>query len=160
GRGSGLSSVVSRLLGVRTATATATAALASAGTAGAATAAGTAAGRLRGLLRREPLVGAIALVDPHLHADAADGGVRREDAVVEVGAERVQRHTALAVELGPAHLRAAQAAGALHADALGARALRALDRLAHRAAERHAAGELLGDALCDQLSIDLGILHL
>src|SRR5699024_6904494 len=78
GRGSGLSSVVSRLLGVRTATATATAALASAGTAGAATAAGTAAGRLRGLLRRELLVGEIALVDPHLHADAAEGGVRLE----------------------------------------------------------------------------------
>ena len=33
-------------------------------------------------------------------------------------------------------------------------------RLAHGAAERHAAGELLGDALGDQLRVDLGVLDL
>src|SRR5699024_7798276 len=132
GRGSGLGSVVSLPLGVGTATATASAALASACTAGSRTA-GATTRRLRGLLRRELLVGEVALVDPHLHADPAEGGVRLEEAVVDVRAERVQRHTALAVELGPAHLSAAQAAAALHADALGARTLCALDRLAHRA---------------------------
>src|SRR6185312_4668326 len=29
-----------------------------------------------------------------------------------------------------------------------------------RAAERHAAGQLLGHTLCDQLRVDLGVLHL
>jgi hypothetical protein len=73
----------------------------------------------------------------------------------------VQRHTTLAVELRPAHLRAAETAGALHADALDLRAaLRGLHRLAHGAAEADAAGQLLGDRLGDQLGVGLGVLHL
>src|SRR5919199_1412387 len=75
-------------------------------------------------------------------------------------AEGVRRHAALAVELRPAHLRAAEAAGALHADAAGTGALRRLHALAHGAAEGHAAGELLGDALGDQLRLHLGVLDL
>src|SRR3954468_14158034 len=102
----------------------------------------------------------IALVDPHLDADATEGGAGLVDAVVDVRAQRVQRHPALAVELRPAHLGTAEAAGALHPDALGARAQRGLHALAHRAAERHPAGQLLGDALRDELSVDLGVAHL
>src|SRR6185437_932525 len=74
--------------------------------------------------------------------------------------ERVQRHTALTVELRAAHLGAAEAARHLDADTLGAGALSALQALAHRAAEGHAGGELLGDALGDQLSVGLGVLDL
>src|SRR5919107_1759547 len=51
----------------------------------------------------------VALVDPDLHADAAEGGPGLVDAVVDVRAERVQRHPTLAVELRPAHLGAAEA---------------------------------------------------
>ena len=103
----------------------------------------------------------VALVDPDLDADAAEGGLGLVDAVVDVRAQRVQRHATLAVELRAAHLGAAEAAGALHPDALDARALlRRLHRLAHRAAEADAAGELLGHALGDELRVGLGVLDL
>src|SRR5262249_23542267 len=77
----------------------------------------------------DPQVGRLALgasgrrvapVDPHLHADPAEGGTGLVEAVVDVGAQRVQRHPALAVELRPRHFGAAEAAGALDPDALGA----------------------------------------
>src|ERR687893_803392 len=103
----------------------------------------------------------VTLVDPDLHADAAEGRAGLVDAVVDVRAQRVQRHTALAVELRPAHLRAAEAPGALHPDALDLRAaLGRLHGLAHGAAEADAARQLLGDTLGDQLRVGLGVLHL
>src|SRR5699024_1466653 len=109
---------------------------------------------------REVALGLVARVGPHLHADPAEGGAGLEEAVVNVGAQRVQRHPALAVELGAAHLSAAEPAGDLHPDALGAGAQRGLDALAHGAAEGDPGGELLGDALGDQLGVDLRVLHL
>src|SRR4051794_37073620 len=103
----------------------------------------------------------VTLVDPHLHADAAEGRAGLVDAVVDVGAQRVQRHAPLAVELRPAHLGAAQATGALHPDALDLRAaLGRLHGLAHRAAEADPAGQLLGHALGNQLRVGLGVLDL
>src|SRR5580692_3354050 len=119
-------------------------------------------GPQRGLLRLAagPAGGRLALVDPDLHADPAEGGAGLVEAVVDVRAQRVQRHPALAVELRARHLRAAEAAGALHPDALGAALHRALDRLAHGPPERNPAGQLLGDALRDQLGIGLGVTHL
>src|SRR6185503_3871927 len=103
----------------------------------------------------------VALVDPHLHADAAEGGAGLEQAVVDVGTQRVQRHATLAVKLRARHLGTAQAARALHPDALDLRAAhRRLDRLAHRAAERHAVAQLLGDALRDELGVGLAVLDL
>src|SRR4051812_30400134 len=62
----------------------------------------------------------LALVDPDLDADAAGRGARLDEAVVDVGANRVQRDAALGVLLRPAHLRAAKAARALHLHAGGA----------------------------------------
>ena len=64
----------------------------------------------------------LALVDPDLDADAAGRGLRLDEAVVDVGADRVQRDAALAVRLAPAHLAAAEAARALdlHAGRAGA----------------------------------------
>ncbi len=72
----------------------------------------------------------------------------------------MQRDPAFAVELGTAHLGAAEATADLHPDALGAGPLRGLHTLAHRAPEGHATGQLLSDALGDKLSVDLGVLHL
>src|SRR5699024_7949609 len=66
-----------------------------------------------------------------------------------------------AVELRTGHLGAAETAGALHADALDLRLAHGrLDGLAHRPAERHAVGQLLGHALRDQLRVGLGVLDL
>src|SRR5579859_3122736 len=61
----------------------------------------------------------VALVDPDLDADAAERGAGLAKAVVDVGPQGVQRNPALAIELPPRHLRAAEAAGALDPDALG-----------------------------------------
>src|SRR4051794_38785531 len=129
-------------------------------TLGTATAAGnTGAGGSLGLALGTG-AGDLALVDPDLHADPAEGRAGLVEAVVDVGAQRVQRDAALAVELGARHLGAVEAAGALDPDALGTGAHRGLHRLAHRAAELHAAGELLGETLGDQLRVDLGVLDL
>ena len=72
----------------------------------------------------------------------------------------MQRHPTLAVPLGAAHLGAAEATRALHADALRAGLLRVLHGALHGPAERDAAGELVGDALRDQRGVELGLLDL
>ena len=115
------------------------------------------------LLRGDALVALghdLALVDPDLHADAAVGRLGLDEAVVDVGADRVQRHTALGVALGAAHLRAAQASTALDLHAVRARADRGGERALHRAPEAHAVLELLGDRLSDELRVELGPLDL
>src|SRR5262249_6941765 len=89
----------------------------------------------------------LALVDPHLPADAAVRRLRLGKAVVDVGADRVQRHAALGVALRAAHLAAAEAATALDLDPLGARAHGRGQRALHRAAEGDAVLQLLGDRL-------------
>src|SRR5690606_28854380 len=53
----------------------------------------------------------VALVDPDLDADDAVGGLGLRETVVDVGAQRVQRHAAFAVPLGAGDLDAVQAAG-------------------------------------------------
>src|SRR5437762_2907203 len=81
-------------------------------------------------------------------AASADRRLGLEEAVVDVGAQRVQRDAAIAVVLGTGHLGTTETTAALHADALDLRrAHGGLDRLAHRAAERHAVGQLLRDTL-------------
>src|SRR5215207_7341639 len=103
----------------------------------------------------------VALVNPHLHADAAEGRLGLVQPVIDVGAQRVQRHPTLAVELRTAHLGAAEAARALHADALDVGlAHRRLDGLAHRAAERHTVRKLFRHTLSDELRLRLGVLDL
>src|SRR3954452_20468864 len=104
--------------------------------------------------------GDLALVDPDLHADPAEGRAGLVEAVVDVSAQRVQRDAALAVELRARHLGAVEPARALDPDALGTRAHRGLHRLAHGAAELHAAGQLLGHSLGHQLGVHLGVLDL
>src|SRR6185437_16053499 len=99
-------------------------------------------------------------VDPDLDADAAGRRLRLDEAVVDVGADRVQRHATLAVLLAPAHLGAAEAARALDLHAGGAGADRARERTLHRAAERNAIRQLLRDRLRDELRIQLGALDL
>src|SRR5262249_27324632 len=125
------------------------------------------AARTPGLALGEPLVlrhrivlEDFALEDPHLHAAGAVGGERGGDAVVDVGAERVQRHAALAVPLHAGDLGAAEPAGAVDADALGAQPHRRLHGALHGAAERNAPLELLGNRFGDQLGVELGLADL
>ena len=122
-----------------------------------------AAGRL--VERGEVLAGVagghdLALVDPALDADAAERRAGLVEAVVDVGAQRVQRHAAVGVGLRAGHLGAAQAAADLDLAALGARAHGARERALHRAPEGDAVLQLLGDRLRDELGVELGALDL
>src|SRR5690606_7592332 len=100
------------------------------------------------------------LEDPALDADHAVGSVRLGLGVVDIGAQRVQRHTALAVPLDAGDLGATETAAAGDADALGSEPQGRLHRALHRAAERHAANELVGHALGDELGVDLRLADL
>ena len=102
----------------------------------------------------------LALVDPALDADAAEGRAGLVEAVVDVRAQRVQRDATVRVALGAGHLGAAQATADLDLAALGARAHRAGQRALHRAAEGDAVLQLLGDRLRDELGVELGALDL
>src|SRR4029079_514284 len=102
----------------------------------------------------------LALVDPALHADAAERRAGLVEAVVDVRAQRVQRHAAVVVHLRARHLRAAEAAGDLDLAALRARAHGARERALHGAPEGDAVDQLLRDGLGDELRVQLGALDL
>src|SRR5690606_32818858 len=102
----------------------------------------------------------LALEHPDLDATNAVGGLRFGGAVIDVGAQRVQRHPALTVPFHARDLGTAETAGAVDADALGTEAHRRLHGALHGAAERDAALQLLGDRLRDQLGVGLGLAHL
>src|SRR5262249_58786475 len=107
------------------------------------------------VLRHRVVLEDLSLEDPHLDAAGAVGGEGGGDAVVDVGAQRVQRHAALAVPLHPGDLGAAEPAGAVDTDAFRAEPHRRLHGALHGATERHATLELLGDRLGDQLRVEL-----
>src|ERR1041385_2630868 len=72
---------------------------------------------LGALVLRHRVVGQdLALEHPDLDAAGAVGGLGRRLAEIDVGAQRVQRHPALAVPLGAGDLGAAQPAAAVDAD--------------------------------------------
>src|SRR5204863_6686897 len=76
---------------------------------------------LGALVLRHRVVGQdLALEHPDLDAAGAVGGLGGRLAEIDVVAQRVQRHPALAVPLGAGDLGAAQAAAAIDPDALGA----------------------------------------
>src|SRR5262245_53516720 len=102
----------------------------------------------------------VALVEPHLHADATGGGAGLAEAVVDVGPQRVAGDPAFAVALGAGHLGAAQAAGALHLDALRPRLLGVLHGPLHGPAEGDPGRQLVGHALGDEGGVQLGLLDL
>src|ERR1041384_3702000 len=93
----------------------------------------------------------LALEDPDLDADRAEGGLRGAGGVVDVGPEGVERHPPLVIALGPRDLRAAQPPAGPHLDALRAHPHGALERALHGAAERDPLLELVGDVVGHQL---------
>src|SRR3954469_10982658 len=61
-----------------------------------------------------------ALEDPDLDAAGAEGGERGGDAVIDIGAQGVQRHAAFAIPFHTGDFGAAEAARAVDANAFGA----------------------------------------
>src|SRR5690606_38785144 len=92
----------------------------------------------------------LALEHPHLDAADAVSRLRFGGAVVDIGAQRVQRHAAFTVPFHARDFRAAKATRAVDADTFGAQAHRRLNGALHGTTERDAALELLGDRLRDQ----------
>src|SRR6185503_10703688 len=102
----------------------------------------------------------LALEHPHLDADDAVRRARLREAVVDVGAQRVQRHAALAIPLAARDLDAVEPSRAHDLDALRAEAHRVLHRALHRAAEHDPLLELLRDRVGDELRVDLRLADL
>src|SRR5690606_24411881 len=72
------------------------------------------------VLRHRIVAENLALEDPALDADHTIGGQRLGFSIVDVRAQRVQRHTALAVPFHPRNFGTAQTASAGDPDTLGA----------------------------------------
>src|SRR4029453_13632584 len=102
----------------------------------------------------------LALEDPHLHPANAISRVRLGLGVIDVAAQRVQRNPALAVPFGACDLGSTEAARASDPDALRAEARPRLHRALHGGTEGDAALELVGNALCDELRVDLRLADL
>src|SRR5437868_10124591 len=85
----------------------------------------------------------LALEDPDLDAAGAERGERGRNAVVDVGAQRMQRHPAFAIPFHARDFGAAETTRAVDSNALGAETHRRLHRAFHGASERDAALKLL-----------------
>src|SRR5580692_5936076 len=94
------------------------------------------------------------LEDPDLDAAGAERRERGGHAVIDVGAQRVQRHAAFAVPFHARDFGAAETARAVDTNALGAKTHRRLHRALHGAAERDAALKLLRDRFGDQRGVE------
>src|SRR5215469_16687023 len=101
-----------------------------------------------------------ALENPDLDTDDAVSGLRLGKPVIDVGAQRMERHATLAVPLGAGDLDAVQPPGAHDLDPLGAKPHGILHRTFHRPAEHDPLLELLRDRVRDKLGIDLGLADL
>src|SRR5712675_2520350 len=109
------------------------------------------------VLRHRVVLKDFALEDPDLDAAGTERGERGRHAVIDIGAQRVQRHPAFAIPLHARDFGAAETARAVDTNALGAKTHRRLHRALHRAAERDAALELLGDRFGDQRGVEFGL---
>src|SRR6202011_5011046 len=102
----------------------------------------------------------LALEDPDLDAAGAERGERGRHAVIDVGAQGVQRHAAFAIPFHARDFGAAETARAVDPNTFGAEAHRRLHRALHGAAERDAALELLRDRFGDQRGVELRLADL
>src|SRR5438034_7465742 len=102
----------------------------------------------------------LALEYPYLDADHAVCRFGLCESVVDVRAQRMQRHPALAVPLGARDFDTVQPARAHDLDALRAEAHRILHRPLHRPAEHDPFLELLRDRVRHELGVDLRLADL
>src|SRR5574340_14523 len=106
------------------------------------------------------LIRDVALEHPNLYTDDAISGFCFGGAVVDIGSQRMQWHTAFAIPLGTGDLNAVQATRTHDLDTLRTEAHRILHCTLHRAAEHDALFQLRGDAVGDQLRVDFRLAHL
>src|SRR5665213_2154682 len=102
----------------------------------------------------------LAFEDPGLHADDAVAGLGLGETVVDVGAQGVTGHAAFMIGFGPGDFRAAEAAGDLDPNALGAQTHGRLHGPLHSPAESDPPLKLLGDVFRHQLSVGFGFANL
>ena len=102
----------------------------------------------------------VTSIDPDLDPDGPDRGAGGGHAVVDVGPQSVERNPALPVPLATTHVGSSQAAVALDSDPLGAGLEGGGNRSLHGSAEGDPVLELVGDALGEQLGVEVGILDL
>ena len=92
---------------------------------------------------------------PHLDTAGSVSGTSSGDAIVDVGAQRMQRHAAFAVPLHPRDLGPAQPATNRDPNSERAEAHRRLHRAFHGTTEGNPSFQLLGDIFRHQLRLDL-----
>src|SRR5215471_8879326 len=109
------------------------------------------------ILRHRIVLHDLAFEDPNFDAAGAVGRERGGHPVIDVGAQRVQRHAALAIPFHARDLGAAEPPRAIDADAAGAKPHRRLHRALHRPPESDAAFELLRNRFGDQLGVEFGL---
>src|SRR5690606_36807692 len=101
----------------------------------------------------------LALEYPYLDTDDAVGGARFGHSVIDVGTQRMQRHTAFAIPFGTRDFDTVETARTHDLDALGAKTHRVLHCALHGTAEHHALFELLRNAFGNQCRVDFGLAH-
>src|SRR5215813_8663756 len=101
----------------------------------------------------------LALVHPALHADHAVRGPRFGKAVIDIGAQSVQRQASLQVPFGARDFVAVQTTAYPHLDTFAAKAQRRVHCLAHGATEADALLKLQRDVLGYQLCIELWLVY-
>src|SRR5512141_1612688 len=101
----------------------------------------------------------LALENPDLDADDSVGSASLGEPEIHIGAQRVQRHSTLAIGLDPTHLCAAEPPGTADARALGPELHGGRQRLLHRPPECNPALELSRDVLGHELRVGLGLAH-
>src|SRR3546814_9854089 len=101
----------------------------------------------------------LALENPDLDTEDTESGYGFGRAVVDVGAQRMKRHSAFAIPFRTGDFRAAETACAGDLDAFGAETHGRLDGTLHGAAECDATFKLLGDRLGDQGRVDFRLSH-
>src|SRR5260221_2583874 len=106
------------------------------------------------VLRHRVVLKDFALEDPDLDAAGAERGERGGYPIIDIGAQRMQRHAAFAIPFHARDFGAAETARAVDTNAFGAQTHRRLHRTLHGAAESNAALKLLRDRLGDQLRVE------
>src|SRR5210317_2182560 len=102
----------------------------------------------------------LAFEYPHFYSEDAVGSGGLIGGVIDISAQRVQRHTAFAIPLGACDFRATQSSANLHLDALGTLAHGILHHTLHGAAEHHSTLQLLCHVLCNQLGVQVRLADL
>ena len=85
--------------------------------------------------------------------------MRLGESVIDIGAQRVQRQTALQIPLRTGDFVAVQASAHADFDAFATEAERRIDRLAHGPPEADALFQLQRNRFGDELGIELGLMH-